>query len=168
MDPASTTNPSDDIFRAVLYPHRSLGPKGFLILMSAIGGISFVIGLVFLSMGAWPVFGFFGLDVALIYFAFKLNYRDAHRYDLIELNHQRLALTRVDAAGAESRFEFNPYCVRVLLSEQSNGRTALSLTSHGKSFGVAEFLNDDERRDFAKALQNAIQVARAGPDFQTA
>ena len=60
-------------FRAVLHPHRSLGPRGFLILMLAIGGISFVTGMVFLSMGAWPVFGFFGLDVLLVYVAFKLN-----------------------------------------------------------------------------------------------
>ena len=26
-------------------------------------------------MGAWPVFGFFGLDVLLIYWAFRLNFR---------------------------------------------------------------------------------------------
>ena len=53
----------EEIFRALLVPHRSLGRKGFLIVMAAIGGSSFLTGLFFLSLGAWPVFGFFGLDV---------------------------------------------------------------------------------------------------------
>ena len=62
-------------FRALLTPHRSLGPTGFLVLMAALAGISFVTGLVFYLAGAWPVMGFFGLDVALVYLAFRLNYR---------------------------------------------------------------------------------------------
>ena len=33
--------------------------------------------MVFLLAGAWPVFGFFGLDVLLVYWAFRLNYRRA-------------------------------------------------------------------------------------------
>ena len=51
------------LFSATLTPHRSLGRTGFVILMLAVGGVSFVAGLVFLIAGAWPVFGFFGLDV---------------------------------------------------------------------------------------------------------
>ena len=31
----------------------------------------------FLLLGAWPVFGFFGLDVLLLYLAFRANYRAA-------------------------------------------------------------------------------------------
>lgn len=134
--------------------------------MMAIGVISFVIGIVFLSMGAWPVFGFFGLDVALIYLAFRLNYRDARRYEIVDLSHDRLRLTCVDIHGDRTELDFNPYWVRVLLSEKTNGQTALSLASHGKNFSFGDFLNDEERRDFASALQNALQIARAGPRFQ--
>ena len=71
------TQAQPDSYQAVLTPHRSLGPRGFLILMSAVATVSFVAGFAFLLMGAWPVFGFFGLDVALVYLAFKLNYRAA-------------------------------------------------------------------------------------------
>ena len=65
----------------MLTPHRSLGPTGFLILMAVLGGVSFAAGIVFLLVGAWPVFGFFGLDVLLIYCAFRLNYRAARAYE---------------------------------------------------------------------------------------
>src|SRR4029077_19840909 len=71
------------IFSAVLTPHRSLGPTGFLIFMAVLGGMSFVSGMVFLIAGAWPVFGFFGLDVLLVYWAFRANYRSARAYEVV-------------------------------------------------------------------------------------
>src|SRR5262245_7349923 len=91
-------------FRAVLHSHRSLGPKGFLILMLALGAVSFVTGVVFLSMGAWPVTGFFGLDVLLVYLAFKLNYRAARAYELVELTPAALRLTQVAPSGRSKKF----------------------------------------------------------------
>ena len=55
------------LFSATITPHRSLGQAGFLVLMLVFGGVSFCTGVAFLLMGAWPVFGFFGLDVLLLY-----------------------------------------------------------------------------------------------------
>jgi uncharacterized membrane protein len=148
-------------FRAVLYPHRSLGPTGFLILMSAIGAVSFVTGMVFLIMGAWPVFGFFGLDVALIYCAFKLNYRSGRQYEMVELTPETLTVTRVHPSGQKERFAFNPYWVRVLLAEGPHGRNDLLLTSHGQEFSLGRFLTDDERRDLSHMLSGALAEARS-------
>lgn len=147
-------------FRLVLYPHRSLGPRGFLILMLAIGGVSFVTGMAFLLKGAWPVFGFFGLDVALVYAAFKLNYRSGRQYETIDLNAETLTITRVHPSGARESFDFNPYWVRVLLAEGPQGRTDLRLTSHGREFTFARFLTDDERRELSQVLSGALVRAR--------
>jgi len=69
------------IFSAIITPHRSLGPSGFLIFMLCLGGLSFISGVIFVSLGAWPVFGFFGLDVLLVYLAFRANYRSARAYE---------------------------------------------------------------------------------------
>jgi uncharacterized membrane protein len=60
------------------------------------------------------------------------------------------------------RFEFNPYWVRVRLGQSSNGRTRLGLASHGKHLSFGSFLTDDERREFATALKQALIVARGG------
>ena len=80
-----TADNADDleptIFSATLTPHRSLGHIGFLVLMLLFGGVSFITGVLFLVIGAWPVFGFFGLDVLLLYWAFRLNYRHAEAYE---------------------------------------------------------------------------------------
>ncbi|HEX7560145.1 MAG TPA: DUF2244 domain-containing protein, partial [Usitatibacter sp.] len=59
----------------------SLGGVGFLVLMGVICAVSFVGGVVFYLIGAWPVGGFFGLDAVLIYWAFRVNYRDAAAYE---------------------------------------------------------------------------------------
>jgi uncharacterized membrane protein len=150
-------------FRAVLHPHRSLGPKGFLVLMLALGSVSFITGVVFLSMGAWPVTGFFGLDVLLVYMAFKLNYRAARAYELVELTPAALKLTQVTPSGRSKEFEFNPYWVRVRFTEHPDGSNNLRLASHGREFEFGRLLNDDERRDFARVLEGALAVARAAP-----
>ncbi|MGA8397610.1 MAG: DUF2244 domain-containing protein, partial [Pseudolabrys sp.] len=81
------TDNADDleptIFSATLTPHRSLNRVGFLILMLLFGSVSFITGILFLVVGAWPVLGFFGLDVLLLYWAFRLNYRHAKAYEQV-------------------------------------------------------------------------------------
>jgi uncharacterized membrane protein len=149
-------------FRAVLTPYRSLGPTGFLILMAALGGVSFIAGLVFYLAGAWPVMGFFGLDVALVYFAFKLNYRSGRLYETLDLSPDRLAWTRVHPSGRRERFDCNPYWARVSLKEWPDGRTDLRIASEGRELTFGRFLTDDERRDLAAALKDALLAARGG------
>lgn len=158
MDDQPAAN--DRAFRAVLHAHRSLSPRGFVILMTAIGGVSFIAGVVFLAIGAWPVFGFFGLDVGLIYLAFKLNYRAGRAHEIIDLTPDLLSLRRIAADGGCETFEFNPYWARVRLSEKPDGRNDLAITSHGKDLAFGRLLNDEERRDFAAVLEGALRNAR--------
>ena len=55
-------------------PYRSLSKRGFRNLMFIVAFVFFSIGAYFWYLGAWPVFGFIGLDVLLLYYAFKINY----------------------------------------------------------------------------------------------
>lgn len=134
--------------------------------MSLLGLVSFTAGMAFLLMGAWPVFGFFGLDVLLIYIAFKLNYRDGRLHETVDLESNRLTVTRYHPSGRTETFEFSPYWVRVLVSEAIDGRTSLSLTSHGKLFQFGSFLTDDERKEFGGVLDLALHKARASAHAQ--
>lgn len=160
-DSADDNDQARPASRWVLSSYRSLSPRGFVIVMSFLATVSFVAGMAFLLMGAWPVFGFFGLDVLLIYVAFKLNYRSGRLYETVELDPAMLAVTRVHPSGKVERFEFNPYWVRVQLAEGNDGRTSLALSSHGRVFGFARFLTDEERREFAGVLGDALAMARA-------
>ena len=94
------------LFDAILQPNTSLQPKGFLLLMVAIGSVSFVAGMIFMLMGAWPVMGFLGLDVALIYLAFRTNYRWARMYETVRLTADSLLVERVSSSGKVQRWRF--------------------------------------------------------------
>ncbi len=152
-------------FRAVLTPHRSLSADGFFIIMCAVAVVSFVVGIAFVLMGAWPVFGFFGLDVALIYWAFKRNYRDGRASEEIEVTPHAVHLTRIDPAGRETVIDFNTYWVRLALDERSDGRSHLSLVSRGQKTKIADFLSDTERREFAEVLSAELMAARSRVSF---
>ncbi|MEQ8824535.1 MAG: DUF2244 domain-containing protein [Filomicrobium sp.] len=150
----------DRTFNAILRPHRSLSPTGFVVLMSAIGFVSFAVGLYFLMLGAWPILGFFGLDVLLIYWAFKLNYRSGLEYETVELSPERLTLTHFDPKGKSRSVDFNPYWVRVGVTEEHDGKANIWLASHGRQITFGRFLSDDEKRDFAGALSSALLDAK--------
>ncbi|MGD9501550.1 MAG: DUF2244 domain-containing protein [Methyloceanibacter sp.] len=158
--PQEPSGESTAQFSAVLTPHRSLGPKGFMVLMVAVCAVSFGTGLLFFLIGAWPVIGFMGLDVALIYVAFRLNFRALRRYETVDLTSEALTVTRVAPSGEAQSFSFNPYWVRLSLEQRLGRSSELSLASHGKKLVLASFLTDTEREDFALALRAALASAR--------
>lgn len=140
----------------VLRPHRSLGPRGFLILMGVYGGVSFLAGLYFLTLGAWPVFGFFGLDVLLVYVAFRINYSTARETEMIEVDAAELTVTARNSQGSEVRRSFNPYWLQIDLVELAGGVSQLRLVSKGRGIVVGQFLSDPERRELAVALRAVL------------
>ena len=140
-------------FDAVLYPNRSLGRFGFHLLMAAIVLVSGAIGAGFVLAGAWPVTGFLGLDVVLVYLAFRWNYRQGRRAEFIRLDGTELAVRRVEPSGRRREWRFDAYWVQVSIDDSSN---QLTLSSHGRTLVVGAFLSPEERLEIAKALRAAL------------
>ena len=167
FDNMSLDNDSDrepTIFSAVLTPHRSLSPTGFLLFMLVLGGISFVTGMVFLLAGAWPVLGFFGLDVLLVYWAFRLNYRSARAYEQVTVTPSELKVRQVSHQGRVSEWTLNPVWVRLdRVVHAEFGIERLFLVSHGRRLPIAGFLGPQEKESFALALSAALGEAKRGP-----
>lgn len=154
---------SELLFTATLSPYRSLSLRGFNILIAAVAVVSFALGIAFVTMGAWPVFGFFGLDAALIYWAFRRNYLDARAFEEFRLSREELSIRRVSAFGRESRFSFNPYWTRLLIDRRAHGIAGLTLSSGRQRLAIGGFLSPDERGAFADALSSALATARTAP-----
>lgn len=152
---------SNATFAARLTPHRSLGPRGFVVLMSAVCVVSFAAGFAFWLIGAWPVFFFFGLDVLLVYWAFRANYAAAKAWEQIEVAPGRLTVERQLPRRAPRSWTFHPYWVRVELDEHDDLVGALRLRSHGRSLEIAAFLSPGERKAFAEALREALAQHRS-------
>src|ERR1700727_2098858 len=155
-----------ELFSALLTPHRSLNRTGFLVLMGILSVVSFAAGLAFLLMGAWPVFGFFGLDVLVIYWAFRVNFRRAKASEEIRVTPSELRVRRVSHRGHVVEFVLNPLWVQLDQKIHAEyGIEKLYLLSKGRRVAIASFLGPDEKASFAKALTAALQAARRGPSY---
>jgi uncharacterized membrane protein len=152
-----------ELFSALLTPHRSLNRTGFLVLMVFLSVVSFVAGVAFLLMGAWPVFGFFGLDVLVIYWAFKINFRSAQAREEISVTSSELRVRRISHRGHVAEWVLNPLWVRLDQEvHEEYGVERLYLVSKGRHVSIGRFLAPDEKASFAKALDAALVAARRG------
>ncbi len=135
------------IFSAVITPHRSLTRRGFLVLMLCLGALSFVSGVMFLSLGAWPVFGFFGLDVLLVYFAFRANFRAARAYEEVTVTPSELTVRKVSHRGGVREWTLNPLWVRLeRIVHEEFGIERLFLVSRGRRLTIAGALMRTRRQ----------------------
>ena len=154
------------LFSALLTPHRSLNRTGFLLVMAFLSVISFAAGMLFLLMGAWPVLGFFGLDVLAIYWAFKINFRRARACEEIWVTPSELRLRRVNHRGHRTEWVLNPLWVRLeTVAHEEFGIEKLYLVSHGRRVAIASFLGANEKASFVKALRAGLNAARRGPTY---
>jgi len=153
-----------ELFSALLTPHRSLSRTQFTVLMTFVCAISFAAGVVFWRIGAWPVFGFFGLDVLAIYWAFKVNFRRGNASEHISITPSELRVRRVSHRGHVSEWVLNPLWVQLDQKTHAEfGIEKLYLVSRGRRVSIASFLGPDEKASFAKALMAALQAAKRGP-----
>src|SRR4030088_3539563 len=155
-----------ELFSALLTPHRSLNRTGFLVVMGFLSAVSFAAGLAFLLMGAWPVFGFFGLDVLAIYWAFRINFRRSKASEEILVTPFELRVRRISHRGHVVEWVLNPLWVQLDRKTHAEfGIEKLYLVSRGRRVSIANFLGADEKASFAKALTDALQAAKRGPTY---
>ena len=160
-------DPCDEpILQTRIRPHRSLDARGFRLLFALFAALCVASGILFVVLGAWPVAGFFGLDIVLLYVAFRLSYRAARAYEDVTVTPVELSVARVSAAGRRLEWRFNPGFVRLERQEMEEyGVTRLDLVSRGRRLEVAAALGPQARADFARDLSGALAQARRGPRF---
>ncbi len=155
-----------ELFSARLTPYRSLNRTGFVVVMTCLCAVSFVAGIACLMMGAWPVFGFLGLDVLAIYIAFKINFRRARASEQISVTPSVLRLRRVSHRGHVLEWTFNPLWVRLDQEvDDEYGVERLYISASGRRVAVGSFLGPKEKASFSNALIAALNAARRGPTY---
>src|SRR5258708_26025763 len=147
-------------FATSLVPHRSVSPEGFKWLIRGAIAANLLIGLPMLLLGAWPVLGFMGLDVWLLWFLFKRSYLDARRSETLLLTDRELIIDRVAPDGEREQHRLDAYWLRVeLLGEAER----LVLISRGNRVGIGRFLAPVERERVAAQLKAALAATAAPP-----
>lgn len=150
--------PSDKvIFATTVAPYRSLPPRRLTWIMLGLAAFGFCSGIGFILAGAWPVTGFFGLDIALLYLAFRLSYRSARQRENLRLTTEALDIERIDIHGERQSWQLEPTWLRVTIDENAQGRGRLLVSSRGKTVGLGAFLSTEERRRLADELKAALR-----------
>ncbi len=139
-----------------IYPHRSLSKKGFKLLMFFVTFICLGCGLVFWKLGAWPVFGFLGLDILLIYLAFKINYSRGKMYENLRIVSKNLRISRCFPTGKLQVWNLNPYWTEVEIVKQNN-HVNLLIRSEDKVVSVGSFLNNFDKKKLLITLEKSLK-----------
>jgi uncharacterized membrane protein len=152
--PMNTARPV--LLDTVLFPHRSLSQLGFWVLIGGVAAICLVVGGAFYLAGAWPVVGFLGLDVVVLYWAFKINYSRARLSERLLLSENCLLVRRIDPNRREQTWRFQPNWLRVVMPDPERSESQLVLVSHGRRLAIGTFLSPVERAEVANALRAAL------------
>jgi len=161
-----STSADDTVFEARLTPQRSLGREGFRLMMTLCCLSAVFSSVPFILFGAWPVAGFYGLDILALFIAFKINYRRADAEELVRLTYVELRLRKRSHRGETAEWRFNPLWSRLSLDEDEDfGALRLSVVSGRQSVPLGDFLAPPQRRDLAEALTAALVKAKRGPDL---
>lgn len=119
-------------------------------------------GLYFMSLGAWPVFGFFGLDFILVWWLFKRNYKEGFAREEVSITRQELILQKTSPRGQQSTHCFNPFWTKFHVAKSEGvGITKMELASKSERVSLGGFLNPDDRESFAKAFALALATAKS-------
>lgn len=149
------------VFAAELVPHRSLGRKGFRVLLALSGAVCLFYGVFFSVTGAWPIGLFLGLDFLLLYVAFRVNYRAARVREEVMVSRTSLSIRKFSPAGRMVEHRFNPFWARFRVDRHEEmGILSMHVSGEGRVTDVGSFLNPDDRESFARAFRGALATVR--------
>lgn len=146
------------VFAAELTPYRSLGHKGFKLVLVLSGAVCAFYGIFFMVSGAWPIGLFLGADFLLLYFSLKMSYRSGRQREEISVSQTDILIRKFSPAGRMIEHRFNPFWARFRINRhQEFGITSMHVSGEGKATEIGSFLNPDDRESFAKAFLSAIE-----------
>ncbi len=147
-------------FATSLSPHRSLSPENFKWVIRGAIAANLAIGVPMLILGAWPVMGFMGVDIWLLWWLFKRSYLDARRSETLVLTDSELLVDRVAPDGEREEHRLDAYWLRIDATEDR-----LVAISKGNRLVIGRFLSPDARLALAEQLKQALADMR-GPRFR--
>ena len=157
-----TSGPGMVHFATSLSPYRSLPPDAFKWVIGGAIAANLVIGLPMLLLGAWPVMGFMGLDIWLLWWLFNRSYLDARRSETLVLTDSELLVDRVAPDGEREEHRLDAYWLRLEVTEER-----LVAISKGNRLVIGRFLSPEARLDLGERLKAALAEMRT-PQFKHA
>ena len=155
-------NKNKNLYSITLKPYRSLNKIGFITMMVVLCGFSFITGIIFMKKGAWPVFGFFGLDILLIYIFFRLSFKSGKEFEVINLTKKKLIIKKYKEKKIIKTFILDANWVKIQIQNPLEQSSKLQISSKNKSIIIGSFLRLDEKIEVLQNIENALRKHNFG------
>lgn len=157
--------PETILFEAVCAPHSSFNPRAFRVLATLAALAASFPAVLFVLLGAWPVLGFLGAEVALVLALVAWHARRSARVvETLQLAGDRLRIARRDARGRLETHALDAYWARARLIEETAGSCRLLLVERRREIEIGRSLGPEDKRVLARDLADALGRYRA-PEF---
>ncbi len=127
-------------FSRVARRNNSLSSTGRFLVFAFLFAVSVGIAAGFALLGAWLILPFAGLEMLVLYLAFRCMDRRAGDFERIAITGDRVEIEIREAGRLES-FELNRCWAQLVGGD--DGR--LALRSHGRDVRIGRHLNDEQR-----------------------
>ena len=150
-------NKNKKLYSITLKPYRSLNKIGFITMMVVLCCFSFITGIIFMKKGAWPVFGFFGLDILLVYIFFRLSYKSGKEFEVINLTKKKLIIKKYKEKKIIKTYILDANWVKIQIQNPLEHSSKLQISSKNKSIIIGSFLRLDEKIEVLQNIENALR-----------
>ncbi len=145
--------------RLILWPHRSLPPRGFAAFILITWAMFMLPLLAFLgTLALWGMLPFLLGALGLAWYFLQRSYDDGRLQEVLTLWDDRVELLRLNPRGPSQSWAANPYWVRVeILPEGGPVEDYLTLEGGGRKVEIGAFLSPDERRQLHHDLLQELR-----------
>ena len=147
-------------FEILLKPNSSLTGAARVLFLGSIFFICSVIGIGFFLAGGTMILPFAGLEIVLVYLAFRLSFNWSNQKQIIILSKEHVEV-RVD--GLKEFFtwkEFRSFATFNVIKNDAKDDD-LSFRSKGKEIIVGSFLNEEDKSILKDEISRIIQKLNA-------
>lgn len=150
-------------------PNCSLRPRAAVLFFASICLVSFAIAGTLALLGMWPILPFAGLEMLALGWALHASLRRRHHTQTILLTDD---LVRVETRSGShcEQIEFTRHWAQVKLrrADIRMHPSRLTIESHGRSYEVGGFLNEEERQALAGQLMRSVGRINESPPLSPA
>jgi uncharacterized membrane protein len=134
--------------------NNSLSSSGRRLVFAFILTVSFGIAAAFsVGFGAWPILPFAGIEMVVLYVAFRYVDHHSADYERITIKGDSVAV-EVREGARIAHFELNRYWAQVVCEHAG---AHLALRSHGREIEVGRHLCDEQRLEMARGLARELR-----------
>jgi len=148
-------------FLLIARRNNSLSSAGRAVVLGSLIVVCFAISLAFAFHGAWLVLPFAGVEMFVLFLAFRLIERHAGDLESIAIKGDRVLVERWET-GRVSRYELNRYWAQVVVHRGGpSGKTTLALRSHGREVEFGRHLTEEQRDALALTLGQRLRTVNS-------